>query len=1106
MTATCNRYIIGFMDRTSAVWYVQLFGGLQATHQQSRSITRFRSHKAGVLLAYLALFPRHPHSREELAEMLWPEMESGRVNLRTVLSSLRRELEPDGTPPGSVLLTVGHTDVYLAPASIETDVAQFERLLKVASRPSLSFEEKALQLTEAVAIYTGPLLPVFYENWVVRERQRLTTLYLDALGQLSYLYEQAGEFTSAIEFAQRALDTDPLSEEAHTSLIRLHAATGDRVGALRQYQEMERLLKEEMRVAPSPEVRAMVEALKEESGSLHSSSATQDSPSASGMVGRSGEVGARPASGDELSRLKGVSAPFPVRLPPTFTTFYGREEESRTLSHSFRSGQSRLLTITGPGGSGKTRLAIETARRMTEFFPGGILFVPLADLHEARHLPEAIADALDLPRSATLPLLEQIAEALNAVSAQVLLILDNFEQIVEEGSGLVQTLVAAAPTLYCLVTSRHRLLVEAERDFILAPLPIPEHPGTPQRLLEFPSVQLFVSRARSARSDFELTEHNADAVAALCLQLEGIPLALELAAAWAQILTPAQMLARLDSRFDLLIARRRDTPTRHRTLRATIAWGVDLLSPDQRDFFIGLSIFRGGFSLEAAEQVCEEPDALTFLANLCDHSLLIAEQPDATQEVDALPQQMRFRMLETVREFAQEQQAHWSAEKRIRIHTRHTEYFLRKVEEAEPHLHGSPQQRFWLNQLQVEPGNLQAALEWTRATFKKHGLIASLCSYLRLCGALWTFWLLRGHLAEAERWLLHDDIISLADNASGIPTIILARALHARAEIAHIREEMDVFAAAMERALVLYRQAGDKSGAGQALARLARRKQGIHYEERRRMARNARRLCRAAGDQRAEADVLQDQAWLIRCKFENYRRAHQFMARATALYRAAGDTEHVISVLRERGTWHAWALETESARTLLNEALTLARHQNNLREIGYILWSLGYVADFDGDLTHATELFREGVQVARTIGDSWCLLLNLTRFGLTLLAQDEDDTAATVFRESLPLARRTSERNQIAMFPELYIPFEGFAMIATRRGDLRRAARLLGVTWAIGRPGPDEEPLDYASTIYKRYLQMRVEIRATPDGMLSEWKWGSALCPSQADQLALDTL
>jgi predicted ATPase len=689
-----------------------------------------------------------------------------------------------------------------------------------------------------------------------------------------------------------------------------------------------------------------------------------------------------------------------------------------------------------------------------------------------------------------------------------LLVLDNFEQLVDAqtsggmaaGPDLVQTLVARVPTLWCLVTSRQKLLIEAEHEYPLLPLPTPSHPGTPERLLEFASVQLFVSRARAARGDFQLSDRNAPAVAELCARLEGIPLAIELAAAWAQTLTPAQMLDRLERRFDLLVSRRRGAPGRHATLRAAVEWSWDLLPEELRRFFARLSVFAGGWTLAAAEQVCDEPNALACLAELRDRSLVLAEEEAA---VAGSSPTMRYRLLETLREFAGER---LDADERARFRARHAAYFVQQAEQAAPHLHGSREQQHRLDDLQTEHANLRAALEWTRAAAAEEGNMApdALATHLRLCGALWDFWFLRGHLADAEHWLLRDELVGQAGgDLPGVPPIVLARFLHARAEIARMLDEPDAFSAAMEQALGLYRQAGDKSGEGRVLARLARRRHGLPYAERRRMARRGRRLCRDAGDSWAEAEVLTDLAWLVRCQIENYPRAHRMMARAADLYRAVGDEEHLVGALRERGTWYAWFRETERAAELLGEALALARRRNNRREVAYLLWSLGYQAANDDDLHRAEELLREGVQVARTIGDAFCYVLNFAQLALVLLGRGEDAAAEAMFRECVPRCRRICECNRDTL-AELFVCYEGLAILAAQSGDVRRAARLLGLAWAMDRPGPDEmTPPPYPPFMQERYARMRATLQNAPTDLRPDWEWGRALGPTQADRFAL---
>jgi predicted ATPase len=357
-------------------------------------------------------------------------------------------------------------------------------------------------------------------------------------------------------------------------------------------------------------------------------------------------------------RLAGAARPAAARLPVPVTRFFGREEEIERIKALLCPPETRLVTLTGLGGAGKTRLALEVAGRLRERFPGPVYFVALADLTRAGGIPDAILDALGLPRFANVPPPVQVTNALHRQRS--LLVLDNFEHLIEEGALYLRDLLAGVPSLTCLVTSRQRLGIAGEREFPVLPLPTPrQQPGpstpqttaqerlTPEQLAGFASVALFADRAPAARPDFEVTTGNGADVAALCRRLEGIPLAIELAAARAKALTPAQMLSQLDRRFDFLVSRQQDAVPRHRTLRAALDWSCDLLPAPVARFFGRLSVFRGGWTLEAAEAVGEVTAALAldYLEQLQDGSLVVAEEREGG---------MRFRMLETVRERAAE--------------------------------------------------------------------------------------------------------------------------------------------------------------------------------------------------------------------------------------------------------------------------------------------------------------------------------------------------------------------------------------------------------------------------------------------------------------------
>lgn len=446
-------------------WHIQLFGSLKV-HQDARTITRFLTRKAGVLLAYLAYYQKRSHPREHLVELLWPESDpaAARTNLRVALTSLRRQLEPPGVPGGSILMT-DRTNLHLNPCAVTTDVAEFEAALKSAAAAHTR-SEQAQCLAHAIEIYRGELLPAYYEDWVLTERDRLSDVYVGALRQLTTALEQDGDLTRLIDYARRMVAVDSLREEAHFELMRLYAAAGRSSAALRQYQAIEQILAEEFGEQPSAKVQALAKQLQ------------GDAPSAAQTrIKRRMIVSS--ASHPHLSPSPPPSAaPTPSSsLPQQFTRFFGRQEEMARLGELFQDSNTRLVTLTGAAGTGKTRLAIEFARSLTERWDGAVWFAPLADLTDARLLTDAILASLRLPRATDREPLEQVMEALTRQPS--LLILDNFEQLVEEGALTVRTLLEQVPALTCLVTSRQPLDLIGEQEFPVPSCRLP--PGRARR-------------------------------------------------------------------------------------------------------------------------------------------------------------------------------------------------------------------------------------------------------------------------------------------------------------------------------------------------------------------------------------------------------------------------------------------------------------------------------------------------------------------------------------------------------------------------------------------------------------------------------------------------
>ncbi len=774
-----------------APWRIQLLGDL-AARRGPHHVSRFRTRKMAGLFAYLACHPHRAHPREALIELLWPDAEphAGRQNLSQALSSLRLQFEPPGVPPRSVFIADREAIRLHAPA-VSTDLATFDHLLGEGRRPEACSIERRRSLADAVALHRGELLPGFYDDWVLAERERVLEGYVGALTELGSIHEQAGELALALEVARRAVSADPLRESSHRTLMRLLAATGDPRAALIHYESLKRRLAREFGGDPEPRTRGLAQeigralaggievletpvatvlpprampadrrgtftllvargvtepmiavllaeaerrgglaipspgddawiaafpraldaleaaggaahaladrragglpppAIALHSGDLDDSSGRENrviahlerlvlaahpgqilvSEATATLVGREpagalrvSELGLYHLRGEpeparlfqlDLAAAESAAPAFPLpnaerlfggRVPVPGTRFIGRRGEIERLRHLFLDPETRLVTLLGPGGTGKTRLAIELARALAPA-PGAVWFVPLADLSEAVHIPGAILESMAVSPSPGDPL-AKVASQLSG--RKTLLILDNAEHLLPEAAAILGTLSTAVPDLRLLVTSRRPVGLAFERRFSVPPLTVPAGPDSLERLAELESVELFLDRAQAVRPDFQLSAANAAAVAQLCARLEGIPLAIELAAARAQVLTPAQMLQRLRHRLDFLAARGRDVEHRHHTLRAALEWSYRLLPAPLKQFFTALAVFRTSFTLEAVEAVCGEATALDLLAELMECSLLHSAEGAGG---------MRYHLLDTVREYAAEKVA-----------------------------------------------------------------------------------------------------------------------------------------------------------------------------------------------------------------------------------------------------------------------------------------------------------------------------------------------------------------------------------------------------------------------------------------------------------------
>ncbi|MDR7522095.1 MAG: tetratricopeptide repeat protein [Armatimonadota bacterium] len=725
--------------------------------------------------------------------------------------------------------------------------------------------------------------------------------------------------------------------------------------------------------------------------------------------------------------IPGLPADFPplksldvrtTNLPSRhLTSFIGRERETAEIKRLL--GEAHLVTLMGPGGSGKTRLALQVAADLLEAFPRGAWLVELAPIADPGLVPQTVASVFGVREGPGRPLLDALVDYLRP--RDLLLVLDNCEHLVEAAASLAGTLLRGCQMLRILATSREALAVPGEVTYRVPPLgvPDPRRGATVEQVMQSAAARLFIERAVLSNPAFAVDETNAGAIAQVVQRLDGIPLAIELAAARVRVLPVGQIARRLDDRFRLLTGGGRGGLAHHQTLRAAVDWSYDLLSPEERALFRRLSVFAGGFTLEAAEAVCtgeggDSSDVLDFLTRLVDKSLVGTE---------SIAGDLRYRMLETIRQYSRERLA--EADEADAIRQRHLTWYLAAAEQAGPALRG-PDQLLWLERLELEHDNFRAALEWAKKN-DAGGVEAG----LQLAGALHRFWVLRGYLREGREWLE----AFLSEAAEG-PTPARARAAYGAAVLAFHQGDYARAEARSTESLAAYRKLGHAEGTALSLNTLgiAARNRGDYVQARSLLEQSAA-ISRTAGHRWALAEALNILGVTAR-RQGDLAAATALVEESLALWRQLGDRwglaaslGHLGVVARQRGDY-------ERSRALHEESLALRRELGDRRNIAAALMSLGIVARHLGDYQQAGAILEESLTLSRELGDKMSVAASLCSLGLVAHRRGEDERAAALLEESLALSRALGDRvNHAAALCNL-----GF--VAAHQGDYARAGAL----------------------------------------------------------------
>ncbi|HET89330.1 MAG TPA: tetratricopeptide repeat protein [Chloroflexi bacterium] len=1052
---------------------IRLLGTMQIT-LDGKPLTGFATDKARALLAYLALESARPQRRDALATLLWPDQpdNKARQNLRQTLLYLRQALDDDDQCAVPYLL-VDRETVQLNPASDYClDVTEFQALHAACQQHPHRRKGSCLpclrRMERMADLYRGDLLEHFYvsdstlfEEWATLRCEWLHREAIEALFTLSDYYTRRGELACARRFAWRQVELEPWREEAHRQLMRLLALEGERSAALAQYETCRRILIQELGVEPMAETTALYERIRGETGE----------PEERGL---------------------------PSSLPTPPTPFVGREDELAELAEMIANPASRLLTLIGPGGIGKTRLALQAAAEQVGAFTAGVYHVPLAVASSVETVTAAIADALGLRLHDHQQPRRQLLDYLREKEA--LLVLDNVEHILPE-VDLVAEILRGAPTTTLLVTSRERLNLQEEWVYEVGGLAYPtalteEEPGEGWDKT-YSAVDLFQQRACQVNRRFELTETELPAVVRICQLVEGMPLGVELAAAWVSVHSCAEIAQAIEDNLDILTTRWHNVPERHRNIRATFEHSWHLLGEAEKDLFARLSVFQRGFHSDAAVAVAgASPSAL---ASLLDKSLLRRASSD------------RYDMHELLRQYAAEKLAQ-DLPKYELAHTQHASYFTAFLQEQEGRLKGAAQKQA-LAELAPESDNVRRAWQWAVSSGDAHAVERGLESLY--------------HFYDVRCWFQTGvELFTLAIDrwdADAGKQGLLGRLLARQGALYHHQGFYQQAVAALERSLDIFERLEVPAEQVFCLVNLANaiRHQGKN-EEAQQLLRQGLTLSRQIEDRRGMAQTLyllgllrywagdlnqtealleeslalgrelDDQRLIMAplnslgdaaCHRGDFAKAQRMFEECLALSRALDDQFNVAIHLNNLGTVFHHLERYPEARSFYQESLAICRQIGDQSGQAIALSNLGEIAYTMGDHQGARQFYQAGLTIGRAIQEPWTIMTCLNNLGEIACAHNKCHEAQASLTEALQIA---AETRTLTMATKILI---NLATLYAQQGQRDRAAALLDLVRR--HPASEQAVQEKAASLLRELEDVQPARISAPladvvDGILAE--------------------